>query len=642
VTWLRSRSLAWLVLAVALCACRRVPSAERPTPRDAGPALGTPQDAQAPAVEGPILVVNDQAGERDLIWSGLRVSVIHGTIQVGAEPVPPILWVTPLAGGWLFLTQDGSLVRSDSFAGAIRRAGTVAPPYRPLRACRGRLAVVDDGGTLWLSDGTEPPARAALPEPGRALTAVFLDARRGIVVLEGGQLARTGDGGAHWSRVHLGGEAGWDVERVGDEARVETTAGPRAIDDSGALRPVTGELPPPLASPPDDQIAELRRAASRQRVAAGAAEGAPAPPARTPEDTERPAPPMTLTSEAYLCTPYRAPTPLRSPGTPPAVPGARSVSLVGPGARAALQIRRSRGRWLARAAWEGVDPRGSFSGASSESPLAMARSGDAADPESAAWFLEGAWRSGTLFRRCADEQACTLLHAPEGGPLAMLAPLPEIAQSSAPYSILPVGRAGALLLFRDRRILVSRLPNRERLDRAVVRERLLGVDTVLIPGPTGAVRTRAFVRLDADAPAALARRGGVWGYAAVEGDDARALRFHPLFPAPAAPAELRLPSPAPAALCGAARAPATELVGVRFPEVLRAAAPLIVDPDARAVLELSQDQICLRSLDSPSSIEPGGDHGLHVAAGAGGLTGVVDDGGQRQSIRCQPSAGVTD
>lgn len=639
--WFERRCLAWAALAVGLCACRPVPSRERHTMHE-GPVAGAPHGGKVPAVEGPIIVFNDEVRERDLLWNGMRASMANGKLLVASEPVPPILWVTPLASGWLFLTQDGSVFRSDTFAGAVRRTGIITPPYRPLRASYGRLAVVDDSGSLWLSDGTETPARAVLPEPGRALASVFLDARRGIVVLEGGQLARTGDGGAHWSRVDLGGEGGWDVERVGAEVRVETTAGPRTVDERGALRPFTGELPLPVASPSEDQIVDLRRALYRGMVAAGATAGALAPVTRTSEDTE-PAPSPTLPFDSYQCTPYGAPVPLTSPLKKSAVPHTRWVSLIGPGARASLPIRISRGRWMARAAWVGEDQRGSFSGASPESVLPIAQPGDDATyPASTAWFLEGAWRDGALFRRCADEQACTFIHSPQGRPMAVLAPLPEIASSSAPYSILPAGRTGALLLFRDRRILVSRLPNHERLDRAVMRERLLGVDSVLTPGPDGAMRKQTFVRLDLDAPAALARRDGLLGYAAVEGHDTRVLRFYPLSPAPAAPVELRLPAWPLAPLCRATSASATELVGIRFARILQAAAPLFVDPDARATLELSQGHTCLRSLDAPSSIPPGGDHGLHVTAGANGLTGFVDEGGQRQPIRCKPSPAVSD
>jgi hypothetical protein len=176
---------------------------------------------------------------RNVVVGGLRVSVAGDALEWGdGRFVDAIVVATPTDAGWVFATEGGTVARAARFTGSLERLGgtrhalarTVQTPSR------GRAALLDARGVVFTTDGRAPPAPlAALHEP--ALAAAFVDARRGAVVLEGGGVYATDDGGATLRPVPMGGDAALALETTATgELRVHTADGTtRTLGADGTL-----------------------------------------------------------------------------------------------------------------------------------------------------------------------------------------------------------------------------------------------------------------------------------------------------------------------------------------------------------------------------------------------------------------------
>jgi photosystem II stability/assembly factor-like uncharacterized protein len=138
-------------------------------------------------------------------------------------------------GVFVFAAKDGSVARAHGFLGALERLGEIPRGITVTGPSHGRLAVVDELGRAWSTDGSKPIARLATPE-GTALDIAFADAQRGAVIVDGGALFVTSDRAQTWSPVDLGSDAAIALERQVDDAHpadyvlaVKTTSGMRSL-----------------------------------------------------------------------------------------------------------------------------------------------------------------------------------------------------------------------------------------------------------------------------------------------------------------------------------------------------------------------------------------------------------------------------
>ena len=167
-----------------------------------------------------------------------------------------ILGAARATDGWLFLAEDGSVARADSFLGPLQPLGHVPRPEArklpaPLTATCGRLAygTPDPRASLWTTDGTAPIAPAPGTPPGIVMSAAFADADHGMVVLDGGELFVTRDGAGTFERVPLGRAAAKDVACLAGELYVTTSTGIAIFDRGGTRVGSARPAPPPALEP---------------------------------------------------------------------------------------------------------------------------------------------------------------------------------------------------------------------------------------------------------------------------------------------------------------------------------------------------------------------------------------------------------
>ncbi len=265
---MESSPVGWLLLVLPLACAPAAPLPATPPPVAPPPAPTEVVLASPVSPDISWVAARDEDGTLDVLAGPWRATIEGEAVKVAEDaPWSPIRRATRVAGGWLFLGRDGLLTRSDTFAGPLRRAGEIPAGLASVAASQGRLAVIDDRDRLWTSDGGAP-ALAALP--GDALAAAFADARHGAVVLDGGALLRTTDGGSRWERVALRGDAAIDVWIQGGRLVVGLGAGPRALGEDGTLGPA-----PDAAAPPPGLDAAGRRSlagALARRLGLGAAD----------------------------------------------------------------------------------------------------------------------------------------------------------------------------------------------------------------------------------------------------------------------------------------------------------------------------------------------------------------------------------
>ncbi|MBL8684273.1 MAG: hypothetical protein JNK05_34180 [Myxococcales bacterium] len=169
-------------------------------------AAGTP--SAAPSVSllpiGYRTCVVGPDGARHFIVGGHRVDLTPTGARIGAEVTSEgIVLAAHTDGGWIFVSADGSALRSGEFVGATTRLpdlpSRVRAPFATLFS--GRVAVVLERplGDLYTTDGRGPFERV------RSLAGVgvehisFVDAQHGAVLSSDESLLVTSDGGARWT-----------------------------------------------------------------------------------------------------------------------------------------------------------------------------------------------------------------------------------------------------------------------------------------------------------------------------------------------------------------------------------------------------------------------------------------------------------
>lgn len=193
-----ARRVAALVAAcLTACSGARGPWRGRAVPHVWGPSLRG----------DPVLVAETPAGLRHIVWGGVRATYERGAYTVSREGFArPIARVAQVGARWAFVSRDGVVAVSDTFAGPLRRLGEIDLPGSPradvgalARATsgRGRLALVDRRHVLWSSDGVAPLARvSALDVP--VVAAGFLDMERGVALDDRRVVHMSGDAGGSW------------------------------------------------------------------------------------------------------------------------------------------------------------------------------------------------------------------------------------------------------------------------------------------------------------------------------------------------------------------------------------------------------------------------------------------------------------
>ncbi|HUH04749.1 MAG TPA: hypothetical protein VML75_22285, partial [Kofleriaceae bacterium] len=138
------------------------------------------------------------AGPTRLVVGSTRIEIEGGRVAWPDDRfATPIAAAAPVDGGWVFVAADGMAARSKSFLGPLERLGEVPFEVAAIGPQYGRMAVVDQRGRVWSTTGAEPIARLLTPE-GRVTDIAFADASRGALILDGGALYSTDDGGDSW------------------------------------------------------------------------------------------------------------------------------------------------------------------------------------------------------------------------------------------------------------------------------------------------------------------------------------------------------------------------------------------------------------------------------------------------------------
>jgi hypothetical protein len=286
----RRPSLAWLALFVQLgCGSKQggrespvAPAAQVPpvAPLEADVATlarDAPFVRVLPQLDGEARVVERADGTTRVLFGSLRAEATDKRIVFSDDRFASrIVAAARVANGWVFLAHDGVAARADSFLGPLTPLGEMPRPTAwggelmasaPLGA--GRLAIPSDdpAAGLWTSDGSAPLAPAAGAPPGAILSVAFVDAAHGMIVVDGGELFRTDDGGASFTRVSLGNEAAAHVTVAGTNFRVRTSAQDVLLDRDGhAVGPNGGAVAVVPPGPRPDRVEDVLRA--RLRAAA--------------------------------------------------------------------------------------------------------------------------------------------------------------------------------------------------------------------------------------------------------------------------------------------------------------------------------------------------------------------------------------
>lgn len=201
---------AWIAAPIVLAvACTR--AMPRPTtqiPRR------PPAQASPPPNSGVVLLPRGREdlvglepdGWTDIVGSG-RYQAFDDEVRFASQNFTSDVvaaWRTPT--GWVFVASDGATARADTFLGPLTRMRDLdhllPSPWRSRpdnHVPRELVLVVDEGGTAWSSDGRRDWTPVRLPIPGRAMSAATAAPRRGLIVVEGGYLVHTEDGGASWA-----------------------------------------------------------------------------------------------------------------------------------------------------------------------------------------------------------------------------------------------------------------------------------------------------------------------------------------------------------------------------------------------------------------------------------------------------------
>lgn len=246
-----------VIAAVTACSGATVNVARSPAPA-VREAPAAPTEVRTRSCESTPQAVDDT----HFLLCGQRIEVRdERAVFADDETASALQWAVAVDEGWVFVTVDGFVARSDEFTGALRPLGRFAQAYPVLSRSRGRAAIVVRN-ELWLSDGRTLTRADVLGRPVRSVA--FLDASKGAAVLLDGALAITADGGARWSPVDLGGDRALSIELDGD-MRVRLALRYVTLQPDGTLAPATG----PTARPEPESAARatLSAALAEQQAA---------------------------------------------------------------------------------------------------------------------------------------------------------------------------------------------------------------------------------------------------------------------------------------------------------------------------------------------------------------------------------------
>jgi len=225
----------WVVV-IAACVPVSATAPETPAPPPAAiipiraaviPTLAYPVIDELPSHDdGPILVT----------VGSLRAAVTRTDTRFAGERfAEPIIGATRTPTGWLFVSSDGLVARSEHFLGPLTVLGTVPPqpPSKQLPRSCGRIAVVTREGRVLTTDGTTPVTELTGTPPGRVERAAFVDPDHGMVI-DANQLFATRDGGRSFQRVDLHVSTVLEVECVDGRFRIDTSSGKRDVEKDGS------------------------------------------------------------------------------------------------------------------------------------------------------------------------------------------------------------------------------------------------------------------------------------------------------------------------------------------------------------------------------------------------------------------------
>lgn len=304
-------------------------------------------------------------GTRQIIYGPLRFEERAGgavevaTVRFEASLVAAV----PVTTGWVFVSADGAVAASETFLGAPRPVGRVPCDFKVPRDTVGRAALLGENGSLWTTNGTNPPSRS--PLPGEVRSAAFIDDLHGAAVLRDGRVMLTEDGGQRWEPRPIAPEVAWSASPESDSVAIETTGGRRLI---------------PWSAPPEPARPDAVRSSRTQETRESEGRLRPfinrryelfqpsGPVARCGRPAVSPEPSLTPERRLYTCSADR---PLRSLVLLP-LPFQRNVDATdlltgteaGPVRGRFWRTRPDRtGETLVRMSWMGVDELGSFHGA---------------------------------------------------------------------------------------------------------------------------------------------------------------------------------------------------------------------------------------------------------------------------------------
>lgn len=248
---LRALSLAGFVAFLAAGAW----SLERHRTHASAPPASAPESSPLTAQESWVAGTTED-GAVAIVRRDARLAASRGPAR--SAPVrfaANVAGVTRVAGGWVFVTADGSVARADSFLGEPRDLGRLPCAFRVDRVSRGLATAVDADGALLTTDGAAPFARVATPALVRA--AAFATASFGAAILRDGAVIATRDGGRSWRAVDLRGDVAWAFGHAREGLIVRGATARHALSEDGSVREAGAEDPPPWpqdALEPADRI----------------------------------------------------------------------------------------------------------------------------------------------------------------------------------------------------------------------------------------------------------------------------------------------------------------------------------------------------------------------------------------------------
>ncbi|MCC7537378.1 MAG: hypothetical protein IT379_14240 [Deltaproteobacteria bacterium] len=214
----------WLVSCCAcVAACGSSASRAVSTGSERSDAQPSPATVEMFWRGGPELAFMARSDEGDaFVHQGLRVTMRDGRSEVADDVfVGTVVAASRQDGVWWFLGSDGTLWRAPSFLGRPQRAGRIELRGAvPAGTSNEGILVVHPApvGDLYRVRAGVARRIGGLPQGG-VVGGAFLDARRGVAVLDGGVLARTDDGGATWAPLRIRDEV-VGVHAIGDSYRV--------------------------------------------------------------------------------------------------------------------------------------------------------------------------------------------------------------------------------------------------------------------------------------------------------------------------------------------------------------------------------------------------------------------------------------